>query len=94
VTSKNFEGLADISRYVDVETIESPFQTFDDDGCITFWYYLNTTAHQPKTTSAQIFVYLQYEDEEEKSLVWYIKINILPCNYYICKIDLTVVNQH
>ncbi|XP_060593200.1 MAM and LDL-receptor class A domain-containing protein 1-like [Ruditapes philippinarum] len=75
VTSKNFEGLADISRYVDVETIESPFQTFDDDGCITFWYYLNTTAHQPKTTSAQIFVYLQYEDEEEKSLVWFDHIN-------------------
>ncbi|XP_053400733.1 uncharacterized protein LOC123558624 [Mercenaria mercenaria] len=75
LTSKNNEGLIDRTRYVDVETMQSPYETFEDDGCITFWYYLNSTEHQPKTTSAQIFVYIQYEDTGEKLLLWYDHIN-------------------
>ncbi|XP_060602790.1 uncharacterized protein LOC132755874 [Ruditapes philippinarum] len=75
MTSKNHEGLLDEIRYVDVETMTSPFQTFIEDGCVTFWYYLNSTSHQPKSTSAQIFVYLQYKDTTEKQLLWFDHIN-------------------
>ncbi|XP_053400731.1 atrial natriuretic peptide-converting enzyme-like [Mercenaria mercenaria] len=75
MTSKNHEGLLDAIRYVDVETMQSPFQTFDVDGCITFWYYLNSTGHQPKSTTAQIYVYTQYEDTMDKQLLWFDHIN-------------------
>lgn len=70
MTSKNHEGLLDAIRYVDKETMQSPDDMFEDDGCITFWYYLNSTGHQPKSTTAQLFVYTQYEDTAEKHLLW------------------------
>ena len=70
MTSKHYEGLQDEIRYVDTEIIQSPYQTFTNNGCITFWYYLNSTAHQPKTGTAQLFVYLQYGDDGLKELLW------------------------
>ncbi|XP_052763004.1 uncharacterized protein LOC128205431 isoform X2 [Mya arenaria] len=75
MTSKNHEGLMDEIRYVDIETMVSPVQTFTEDGCITFWYYLNSTNHQPKSTTAQIFVYLLYDDTQEEQLFWYDHVN-------------------
>ncbi|XP_052765813.1 uncharacterized protein LOC128207044 isoform X2 [Mya arenaria] len=75
MTSKNHEGLMDELRYVDIETMISPAQAFTEDGCITFWYYLNSTNHQPKSTTAQIFVYLQYDDTKEEQLLWYDHVN-------------------
>ena len=71
LTSKNREGLHDTERLVDVETIESPTEILPEDGCITFWYYLNTTDVRPISLAAQIFVYLKYHDLSDKvELLW------------------------
>ena len=71
LTSKNTEGLHDTKRLVDVEIMESPSEVFQKDGCITFWYYLNTTDVRPISTAAQILVYLKYHDLVEKpKLLW------------------------
>ena len=72
MSSKNREGLHDTKRRVDVETMESPSEILPADGCITFWYYLNTTDVRPISTAAQILVYLQYHDSSAKpELLWY-----------------------
>ena len=71
MTSKNYEGLHSTDCLVDVETMESPSEIFSEDGCITFWYYLNTTDVRPLATAAQILVYLKYYDTEQRpKLLW------------------------
>ena len=72
MTSKNYEGLHDTDRLLDVETLESPSETLPEDGCITFWYYLNTTFVRPISTAAQILVYIRYFDSTARpELLWY-----------------------
>ncbi|KAL4229913.1 Scavenger receptor Cys-rich [Mactra antiquata] len=75
MTSRTYQDLIDYDSNIGIESMVSPYQSFDEDGCITFWYYLNSTEHQPKSTSAQIFVYLQYEDSGKKFLKWYDHVN-------------------
>ena len=76
MTSKNFEGLHDLKRLLDIEIMESPSEKLPKDGCITFWYYLNTTDVRPIATAAQILVYLKYHDTGGKpQLLWYDNIN-------------------
>ncbi|XP_052815355.1 uncharacterized protein LOC128242297 isoform X2 [Mya arenaria] len=48
----------------------SPPQEFEQDGCITFWYYLNGTIVQPNGLTAQLFVSLAYTAGEIE-LLWY-----------------------
>ena len=72
MTSKNYEGLHDTNRLLDVETLESPSEILPEDGCITFWYYLNTTLVRPTSTAAQILVYIRYFDSTTRpELLWY-----------------------
>lgn len=71
MSSKNFEGLQNRRRKRDVETMESPKEVFPEDGCITFWYYINSTDVQPISTSAQILVYIKYFDTNSRpELLW------------------------
>ncbi|XP_053401389.1 uncharacterized protein LOC123549407 isoform X2 [Mercenaria mercenaria] len=60
----------DQSRY-ESTTATSPSVTFPEDGCISFWYILNSTAVQPTAFSAQILVSLNYIDTSETEFVFY-----------------------
>lgn len=62
-------------------TLRSPYDTFLEDGCITFWYYLNGSATQPHALSAQIVVSLQYGVSTE--YLWYVSTTVLHqnCHY-------------
>ncbi|KAH3769249.1 atrial natriuretic peptide-converting enzyme-like [Dreissena polymorpha] len=54
--------------------LSSPRETFNTDGCIQFWYYLNGTATQPDALSAQIYVRLLYSNGVTE-LRWYDQVN-------------------
>ncbi|XP_053401382.1 uncharacterized protein LOC123549404 isoform X2 [Mercenaria mercenaria] len=60
----------DQSRY-ESSTAISPNVTFPEDGCISFWYILNSTAVQPTALSAQILVSLNYIETSETEFVFY-----------------------
>lgn len=64
-------------HFITEHSLVSTWQIFPEDGCVTFWYILNSTVARPNALTAQLFVKTVDQSENEE-LLWYVWSVLLP----------------